>query len=738
MNSKNALPAGFYFTLKNLLPIVFFFLSFQGFSQTLSQQNFSGIIVPQYMAATGTNTRLPIIFRAKVSGLSANSTYKYYIQGTTASDLGTSNSGSGMSVLINTSTNNYTITSSPGLSTAGTYETFTTDANGTFTGWFGMMNTTGTRFTAGYDIFPTLTLNNGNGGTTPALRFALDMSVKVIALGPTTTSNYGTGIYSVSQASAKNIIALYDNVSGNGRPLAITYAEDESITAVSTPTFYTNNVNGKTGAWGALIPNVNSNGVRKIEQFSVSTGSSVGSSTDADGVWTSINTVNPSGGTTALQISGTDAPLTGNSGNGTSGLSDISASNSFVYPENIDYINYQEAQNIDISNTSIAVASFDLRDGGGTNDADNLATTLSSLTFTVTNPGFIRRAAIFNGSTKLAETTINGSVLNFTGFTLTAADNNSQNITLRVSYTTNVTDNAQNIYTITSATASASGSGFASANAGGSASSVSGDNNRIEVTATKLAFTTQAAATATIYKTLSTAPVVSAQDESGNTDFDFSSAITIENNANISQTGNIATAVNGSASFPLLMFQQTGTTTITAASDALTGAKAYQNITIADAKKWDGGAGTNLWSDANNWYDNSIPSVTDVVVLDNSFTSGSYSIILPNTAVTVNYLKISPAANNTITLTLPATNIACPGLTVGDNTAGTQDFVLDKGGIFINAAGCSTTQGFTINSQGVGGNGSIVINAGGKYIHRNSKAHTELFDITNFDKNSDV
>src|SRR5688572_25876032 len=213
-------------TLKNafsLKVLTFFMLLFASLSlkaQLVTQSNFTGIIVPQFMSS-GTSARLPMVFRAKISGLLPNSTYRYYVQGTTNSslnganlDFGTSNSGAGNALLISQDGSTFTITTSPGLSTAGAYETFVTDANGCYTGWFGLMNTGATRFSAGNEIYPTLTLNNGNGGTTPALRFALDVSVKTMALNTSASATSATGIWGISSAPSKNIIALFDNING--------------------------------------------------------------------------------------------------------------------------------------------------------------------------------------------------------------------------------------------------------------------------------------------------------------------------------------------------------------------------------------------------------------------------------------------------------------------------------------------------------------------------------------------
>src|SRR5215217_2236876 len=81
-------------------------------------------------------------------------------------------------------------------------------------------------------------------------------------------------------------------------------------------------------------------------------------------------------------------------------------------------------------------------------------------------------------------------------------------------------------------------------------------------------------------------------------------------------------------------------------------------------KRWDGEGGTNQWSSALNWTGNAVPTATDNVVLDNSFVTGNYSIVLPSTSVTVKTITITPSALKTIELTLPPANTLLPGLTV--------------------------------------------------------------------------
>ena len=277
----------------------------------VTQSNFTGVVVPQYMAS-GTSTRLPVFFRATVSGLTASTSYRFYVQGTISSDFAGTNSGAGNSQLINSTGTTFTYTASPSMSNAGTYETFTTDASGNYTGWFGFMNTGNSRYTAGNTVYPCITINGGGSSTTVTYRLALDKGITVLAFSTSSGATNGTFIQCVSSsATAKNMVALYDNVSGTGSPLFITCIESVGASGPASDGSQISGYSTGAGAWNAMIPNTLANGVRRIEQRSVSTGAITGcTATDADGTWSSgVNTVNPRGGNTAKVLTSTDAPL---------------------------------------------------------------------------------------------------------------------------------------------------------------------------------------------------------------------------------------------------------------------------------------------------------------------------------------------------------------------------------------------------------------------------------------------
>ena len=292
-------------TLLLLLPLL-------GRAQNLTQADFTAVIVPQY-TSSGTATRVPVLFRATVSNLTPNTLYRYFNQVGISTDLGTGNSGAGNPLLITPgatpAATAYAYTSTISLTVAGGYATFTTSATGTYTGWFGFLNTGNARFTAGNTVYPTIVLAPD---ATPAVvekRLALDQTLMVLALGTGTTATDATGFKGSSSATPKNLVAVYDNVAGTGRPLGLTVVEAIAATGAtvsSLPAYYT----AAAGDWNTFIPNVLPNGVRRVEQRSVVDGTLVGCASDADGTWPSgANTVNPVTGLTAVVLTATDAPL---------------------------------------------------------------------------------------------------------------------------------------------------------------------------------------------------------------------------------------------------------------------------------------------------------------------------------------------------------------------------------------------------------------------------------------------
>ena len=264
----------------------------------------TSIILPQFInAAAPANNRIPFAFRATLGNLLPNATYRYINQMVISTDTPTAG-GAGNPIFVAADGTFYRSTG-PSLSSAGNYGEFTTDVSGNYTGWFLVETTTNARFDAGNQVFVRITLNNGAGGTTAVNRPTSAVSATAISFGTNAAATEGTAIRAVSTAAPKNFVFLYDNVSGTGRPLFGSSIETTGVDFASITSyapFFRDNVAGVNGSWGGIVPNVNANGVRLIEERSLTTGQVVKTDVSADGVWGATLTANPAGGTTDVLV----------------------------------------------------------------------------------------------------------------------------------------------------------------------------------------------------------------------------------------------------------------------------------------------------------------------------------------------------------------------------------------------------------------------------------------------------
>lgn len=278
----------------------------------------SSIILPRFIqGAAPTNTsRVPLAYHATFTNLLPSSTYKYYNKIVLGSDAPEYN-GAGNCIFVNTATGTFSRTSSTSFTTAGQYGEFTTDASGNYSGWF-MTEPTGnaTRFKPGTDLFVRFVLNDGAGGNLETTRLTSTESVKVLGFYTNSADSTGTAIRGISNYAPKNFVLLYDNTQGTGRPLCATQIEACGVDfagAGSYAAFYGENVSGTAGAFGGIVPNMNANGVQRVEERSITTGAIVSNNTSANGVWGTTNTKNPAGGLETVLVLNTtlgiDSPV---------------------------------------------------------------------------------------------------------------------------------------------------------------------------------------------------------------------------------------------------------------------------------------------------------------------------------------------------------------------------------------------------------------------------------------------
>jgi len=137
-------------------------------------------------------------------------------------------------------------------------------------------------------------------------------------------------------------------------------------------------------------------------------------------------------------------------------------------------------------------------------------------------------------------------------------------------------------------------------------------------------------------------------------------------------------------------------------------------------KQWDGEGGDGYWETALNWSDNTIPSSTDDVVLDNSIIFSSFTVTVNGSIGTIQCksLRILPGGLNKIILTIPSSNLN--GIAFSTTGSG-YTIELNAGAELVNASGASSGVILGISD-------SMKINNGAKYIHRTPRGNATILN----------
>ena len=152
------------------------------------------VVMPQYLQGGNSSKRLPFAYLVAISNLLPNATYRYYNQVVIGSDSATSD-GAGNCIFAAAS-GSFGRTTGPSMNSAGNYGTFTTDANGSYTGWF-ISEPTGNagKFgTPGTQDYMRIMLNDGNGSTGGAV--------------PTDANSYANGATVTVLGNTGNLVKL--------------------------------------------------------------------------------------------------------------------------------------------------------------------------------------------------------------------------------------------------------------------------------------------------------------------------------------------------------------------------------------------------------------------------------------------------------------------------------------------------------------------------------------------------
>lgn len=278
------------------------------FGQMMSEK------VPLYCGSNGTSTadstRLPVMFQARILGLIPGTSYKYYVRFCKLSDTGNSSTtGAGTSVIVKNG--NWKYITSPDMSTANGHDTFSTIVGaGDYRGWFGAIIDGDSRFAPGSYVYPMIAIEQIGGGSPTTVKILLNDSIRVLGYSTTNAADKGTAVWGSSFTKGKSIVTLYDDALGfSNRPIACTYAESDGYSSPNSSYWYSAKVNGVAGAWGAVLPNLNANGVKKIEARDALMDTVIYANVENDATWGNDSTINPHSGHKPVVIKSDYAPL---------------------------------------------------------------------------------------------------------------------------------------------------------------------------------------------------------------------------------------------------------------------------------------------------------------------------------------------------------------------------------------------------------------------------------------------
>lgn len=248
-------------------------------------------------------------------------------------------------------------------------------------------------------------------------------------------------------------------------------------------------------------------------------------------------------------------------------------STAFDPQDNIDYTLYSATSGLTTAN-AIKIGEMTIQDGGDDNlDSDILPTILTDIAFDVTGFDNLAAVALFDGTTNVGEVTsvtdniVFNSINSGTG--ISAPDNGTYTFDIYATFDSTVLDNQQIVLQVSGAFANAViGSSFETFDAGGATTSTAGDDNRIEVVATKLEFI-QNASDVSQFVSMVPSPLVEAVDGNNNRDRDYTGTVVMTTDGTFDPSAVVTfDAVLGEALFGNLIFSEQGSGFQIIANDA--------------------------------------------------------------------------------------------------------------------------------------------------------------------------
>ncbi len=254
-------------------------------------------LMPLYIQGNNgsNNNRVPMAAPVQFANLEPNTTYHYTNQFVDEND-GPETAGAGNVIYANPE--GFYRSTSPSLATEGGYGEFTTDEEGHAAIWLMNEPTANARFTPGNHVYLRVRLNGGGDGTMPAYFFTSEDYATVLNFGTEYDENQGTAFYVKSDEAPMSFAQMYA-AEDELRPVYSTSIETTGVDYGSInqyADFYKEEVAGKDGWFGGIMPNDNNDGINFILVFDMDNNLVSGYYT-TEGQWSpNANTVNPTNG----------------------------------------------------------------------------------------------------------------------------------------------------------------------------------------------------------------------------------------------------------------------------------------------------------------------------------------------------------------------------------------------------------------------------------------------------------
>ncbi len=244
------------------------------------------------------NNRVPVATYVWLGNLEPHTTYRYTNQFVDEND-GPETAGAGNVIYANL--DGFYRSTSPSLATEGGYGEFTTSWDGDAHVWFVNEPTANARFTPGNYVYLRIRLNDGHDGTTVAHTLTTQRYATVINFGTEHDANQGSAFYVKSNENPMTFAQMYINQNPNEHPIFATIVETTGVDYGNInqyADFYKEEVAGKDGWFGGILPNDNEYGINKIMVYDITHyWYQEYRTTEYNGQWyPNANTVNPTNG----------------------------------------------------------------------------------------------------------------------------------------------------------------------------------------------------------------------------------------------------------------------------------------------------------------------------------------------------------------------------------------------------------------------------------------------------------